>query len=100
MNIWTIIYRIGLLAIAGLLLFGAVLLFAPKVRELDALQRKLESVREEVAAENTRVNELKTRLQRFESDPEFVVRMGHEQGLVRPNEVLFRIPAEEGGRQP
>lgn len=100
MNLWAILYRIGLLAIAGLLLLGAILLFAPKAREYETLQRKLESARAEVAAENTRVNDLRNKLQRFESDPEFVVQMGHEQGLVRPGEVLFRVPPEENGRAP
>lgn len=83
----------GIAIFVGLVVF-ALTLFLPKWNEYRNLQRKRAEAQQAVAAENDRLNRLQRNLTRFEQDPRFVEMIGHQQGLARTNEVLFRIPQD------
>lgn len=94
MSFWTTVRNIALtlLVLGGLVL--SLTVFLPKWNEYRRLQLKRVEAQQAVAAENDRLNRLQKNLTRFEQDARFVEMLGHQQGLARTNEVLFRIPAD------
>ena len=93
---WNLINRIVLVAIVIMAGVGVVLAFTPKVRQMQDYQNRKAAkerlLEETIAAEN----ELKDKIRRFSSDPEFVAKLAHEVGYARTNETIFHFPEETG----
>ena len=95
MNFWKTVYRTAWAIFAGLALAAAAIVFIPKWREYQEYHRRRAEAQELMRMENDRLNLLKQKQERFETDPRFVERMAHEQGLARPGEVIFRFHGDE-----
>lgn len=74
-----------------LLMIGLVCIFLPKFNTLRKHQRR----KDENTAENRQLqldtNELRTKQERFNSDPAVVERTARNIGMVRPDEVVFKF---------
>ena len=97
MNYWVATYRIAWGTLAVLFVVGGVCVFLPKVNTLRALQKR----RLELQAENRmleeKIQEFKTKQERFLTDPEYVERVAHELRLVKPNETIFIVTNQPTG---
>jgi hypothetical protein len=91
---WVVIYRTGWIALAGLGLVGASVAFVPKWKEYRDYQRRNAEMAREEALEQEMLNLLKSKQERFRTDPRFVVRIAHDLGLARSNEVIFRYQGD------
>ncbi len=94
MSVWTVIYRLSCLTIAGMLAVGVARLVWPKWREIQEYRRRRDELAREIALEEEMIRILRRKQERFRTDPAFVERLAHDLGLARSNEVLFRIVAE------
>jgi hypothetical protein len=94
MSYWIVIYRVGWVALVALGLVGASVAFVPKWKEYREYQRRSSEMAREEALEQEMINLLKAKQERFRTDPRFVVRIAHDLGLARSNEVIFRFQQE------
>ena len=95
MSYWVVIYRAGWIALAVLGIVGASVAFVPKWKEYREYQHRTSEMAREEALEQELINLLKAKQERFRTDPRFVVRIAHDLGLARSNEVIFRFQQEE-----
>ncbi|MCS6771990.1 MAG: septum formation initiator family protein [Kiritimatiellae bacterium] len=92
MNIWVFIYRASWVAIVVLTIVLVVALFAPKFREMRALQDREEQLREEVRLEQEMLRYLQQKQERLRTDPRFVEKIAREElGLAKPGETIFKF---------
>lgn len=94
MSYWVVIYRTGWIALAVLGLVGASVAFVPKWNEYRGYQRRNTEMAREEALEQEMLNLLKSKQERFRTDPRFVARIAHDLGLARSNEVIFRFQGD------
>jgi cell division protein FtsB len=91
MDYWRIIYRCAWVLLIIVVPIGIGCMFVPRCSSLRHLHQK----RAELAEENSRIEdatrELRARQERFLSDPLFVERVAREAGMVKSNEIVFRI---------
>lgn len=91
MNHWRTVYKLALVLL--FVLFAVVLacVFLPKSRELQGLQKtKMELERENRLTEE-QIAELRAKRERFESDPAYVERTARREGMVRPDETVYKF---------
>jgi len=92
---WNLINRIVLIAIGVMAGVGAVLAFAPKVKQMQTYQSTHDTLQQRIDVTVASEKELKENQRRFFSDPVFVERVAHEVGYARTNETVFHFPEEE-----
>lgn len=101
MNVWSIIYRFSWGLLAVLIAIGFILIFTPKTRKLAQLQGVKAQIEEQNAQKAEQIKELKTRQERFNSDPEFVEHTAREAGMIMPDETVYKFTTDQGpSRQP
>lgn len=90
MNYWVVIYRLawGLLVI--LFGIGLVCAFVPKCHRVRELQRRKADLAEENRTLETATRSLLRKQERFRTEAAFVERTAREEGMARPDEVVFR----------
>ena len=94
MNYWVAIYRFAWGLLILLVVFGIVCVFLPRSHELRHYQRqrlKLEAENRELERD---IHELADNQSRFQTDPAFVERTAREAGMIRTNEVVYRLAEE------
>jgi cell division protein FtsB len=98
MDFWGPIYRRGLIVILVLAFIHAILFLLPKYEHLRELHRKKTVMEEENRQIEAQIAELRSKRERFGSDPEFVERVARENEFVKPDETVFKFtnapPAE------
>lgn len=92
MNVAVVVRRFVWVLLVALFGVGLACVFVPPTRRLRELQRK----QAELQAENLRaqdlIRQLRTRQDRFNTDPAFVERTARETGRVKTNEVILKFP--------
>lgn len=83
--------------LAVLFIFGFAILVTPQYQKLSSLERRRDDLRQDRAREEARLQELRVRQQRFQTDPDYVRRVAHEIGMVGPNEMIFRFHEDDRG---
>ena len=90
--LYPLLFGVAVVLLVGI--FGGVLL--EKHREYQASQaleeqklKKLNEVRAEIEA-------VESKQRRFRNDPEFLTRVGHEQGFVAPHEIRVDFDDPDG----
>ena len=83
----------GLLLV--LCLVGLSCLFIPKLQALRELHRRKEEVQSENLSTESRIRDLRTKRERFASDPAFVERVARESGMLKSDETVFKFVPEE-----
>lgn len=98
MNVWKAIYRVSWVVLAGLILAGIFCIFGPKFNHLRKMQKDKNELQKENQRLESEITQLRTKQERFTSDPRFVERTAKEMGMIRTNEIVFKfdepIPAE------
>ena len=100
MNYWVVIYRFAWTILTVLLLIGLACVFAPKCRTVRELQRQKRDTEIANRAREHAVDELKRKQERFLSDPAFVERTARETGMIKPDEILFKLTNHHAGPAP
>jgi len=94
MNVWKAIYRISWIVLAVLIVAGIACIFGPKFNHLRKMQKDKNELKKENQRLENEIAELRTKQERFTSDPAFVERTAKEMGMIRTNEIVFKF--EEG----
>ena len=95
MSYWIAIYRFAWALLLVLCVVGLVFLFLPQCRRLEDLKRRRAALRREVVDTRAEIRELTLNQERFATNPAFVERTARESGesgMVKPNEIVFRLP--------
>ncbi len=95
MSYWSVINRFVWVALTILVLAGMGFMFVPLIQQDRELQRREQRLQGEIERAEAEINQLRRKQERFLSDPDFVERIAHDMGLVKPNEVIFRFMDDE-----
>jgi cell division protein FtsB len=96
MNFWVLLYRIGWITLAVLVVIAVVAMFVPQIRQYNELNRKEAALQDEIRLEEEIVNHLKDQQQRLKTDPRFVEKLAREElGYAKPGETVFRFTDDE-----
>ncbi|HBA83322.1 MAG TPA: hypothetical protein DCZ95_04425 [Verrucomicrobia bacterium] len=96
MNVWVLIYRIGWIALAVLIVIGVSSMFWPQIRQQQELQRKEAILEEDIRLEEEMIKHLKVQQERLRSDPRFVEKIAREElGYAKPDETIFKFVDDE-----
>ena len=93
---WNMILRGAISVIAGMLLFGVLLMFLPKVKQMQGYQTTRDTLQDQIEVTVTAEKELKEKQRRFMSDPAYVEKVAHEVGYARKGEMIYHFPEETG----
>jgi cell division protein FtsB len=88
---WGVIHRIALVVLIVLLAIGAVFVFLPPSQSIRQYQRKRLALQAENERLTEQIQELTEQQARFRSDPAFVERTAREAGMIKTNEVIFKL---------
>ena len=72
-----------------LILTGMVFIFGPKFSTLRKMQEDKNELKKENQRLETEITNLRTKQERFTSDPSFVERTAKEMNMIRTNEIVF-----------
>lgn len=95
MNFWRTIYRISWALFAVLAISGLLYIFVPQCRSISRLQKQKKLRAEKNENTEREISALKTKRDRFTSDPAFVERTAREMGMIKPGEVMYRFKEED-----
>lgn len=96
MNYWVMIYRIGWITLAILVVIAVIAMFVPQIKQYNELHRKEAALQEEIRLEEEIVKHLKDQQERLKSDPRFVEKLAREElGYAKPGETVFRFTDDE-----
>jgi cell division protein FtsB len=96
MNFWVLIYRIGWIALAILLVIAVTSMFLPQIKQYQELRRKEAVLQEDIRLEEDMMKHLKDQQQRLQTDPRFVEKIAREEfGFAKPGETVFKFVDEE-----
>ena len=97
MNFWVMIYRVGWITLAVLVVIAVVAMFVPQIRHYNELHRKEAALQEEIRLEEEIIKHLQHQQKLLASDPRFVEKIAREElGYSKPGETVFRFTDDEG----
>jgi cell division protein FtsB len=90
------IYRIGWITLAVLVVIAVTAMFVPQFKQYHELRRKEAALQDEIRLEEEMVKHLKNQQERLRSDPRFVEKLAREElGYAKPGETVFRFIDDE-----
>jgi len=96
MNFWVMIYRIGWIALALLVVVALASLFVPQIRQYQEYRRKQVTLEADIELEKQMLKHLQDQQQRLKSDPRFVEKIAREEfGYAKPGETIFKFVEDE-----
>lgn len=84
--------------ITVLMVSAALVGFIPELRRHGELERRLEELRADKGREESRLQDLRVRQDRFQNDRDYVRKVAHEIGMVEAHEVVFRFHDDDRRR--
>ncbi len=97
MSYWDVIYKSAWGILGILVIIGVLCLFLPKIRQHQEYQRREALKLEEKRIEEQLISHLKWQQEKFKTDPKFVERIAHEQGMAWTNETIFKFVDDGSG---
>jgi cell division protein FtsB len=91
MDYWRIVYKFALVLLVVILPVGVACMFAPRCNALHLLQQQKTRTAEDNQQIEAQTRDFQSRQARFTSDPLYVERVARESGLVKPEEMVFRV---------
>ena len=91
-----IITQTTLLIALVIVLAGGLFILPPKISQLRRLELQRNELMRKIEHKNHEIETLKTKQQRFSSDPEFVEHIARQNKRVRPNELVFVFDQDSG----
>ncbi len=96
MNFWVLIYRLGWITLAVLLVIAVISMFLPQVKQYQELRRREAVLVEDSRLEAEMLKHLQDQQKRLQTDPLFVEKIAREElGLSKPGETVFKFVDEE-----
>ncbi len=95
MNFWRTIYRISWALFAVLAISGLLYIFVPQCRSISRLQKQKKVLAKKNENTEREISALKTKRDRFTSDPAFVERTAREMGMIKPGEIMYRFKEDD-----
>lgn len=95
MNLQRLCLRFAMGLVIALITVGATLILVPKYRQTLHLRAERERLEHECANLEILIDDLHRKQQRFRVDPDFVEHIARQNRRVRPDEIVFVIPAAE-----
>lgn len=96
MNFWVLLYRIGWVAFAILVVIAVISLFVPQINQYREMRRRDAALQEEIRLKEEILRHLKDQQDRLRSDPRFIEKIAREEfGFARPGETVFRFVDED-----
>ena len=74
---------------------GLLLIFMPELREYKENNKTIATLEEGIAREEADYQRLHKKQERFKKDPAYVEQIGHEMGMVYPNETIYKFTDEQ-----
>ena len=94
MDVYRAVQRFSLVLLILVVPVGVACLFMPKCNNQRALQQKKAGLEEDTRRIEAMTSEVRARQERFRSDPAFVERTAREAGMVKTNEVIFKLGSD------
>ncbi len=91
MKLWSTVYRAAIVMALVLMCVVVVCIFTPKWRNLRETHRRTVEAEAENDRIDAEINDHKNRIDRFNSDPEYVRRIARQGGRVENGEVIFKF---------
>ena len=96
MNYWVMIYRIGWITLAVLVVIAVTAMFVPQFKQYHELRRKEAVLQDEIRIEEDIIKHLRDQQERLKSDPRFVEKLARKElGYAKPGETVFRFTDDE-----
>ena len=96
MNFWVMIYRIGWIALAILVVIAVIAMFIPQISQYNELHRREAAIQEEIRLEEEIIKHLKSQQDKLRTDPRFVEKIAREElGYAKPGETVFHFTDDE-----
>jgi cell division protein DivIC len=96
MNYWILIYRVGWITLAILVMIAVTAMFVPQCKQYHELRKKAVALQDEIRIQNEILKHLKDQQERLKSDPRFVEKLAREElGYAKPGETVFRFMDDE-----
>lgn len=92
---WELIYKCTWIALGILIVLAVSFTFWPKIHRHRELQLREQALQEDIRYETELINHLKEKQHRFLNDKQFVERIAHDLGMVKPNETIFNFVDED-----
>lgn len=78
------------------ILAALMVIFVPEYQQYRRNMDHYERLQAEKVEREAELQRLREDQKRFKTDPKFVQKIAHEQGMVRPGEVLFKFVDDDG----
>ena len=98
MTILQMIFRFLYTVLAIAVLTGLLMLLLPVIKNTSDLRGRKQTMENEIADKEARIQELKAKQDRFVNDPDFVEHTARALGMVAPDETVYTF--EDRGTAP
>ena len=96
MNFWVLIYRVGWITLAVLVVVAVIAMFVPQVRHHNELRRHEAALQDEIRLEEEILKHLQKQQKLLSEDPRFVEKIAREElGYAKPGETVFRFTDDD-----
>ncbi len=99
MDYWKTIYKYSGILLAFLIIIGIICVFAPKCHRITELQKTKASFEQKNGATEREILEIKSKRDRFTSDPAFVERTARDIGMIKPDEIMYKFTNSNGQQE-
>jgi len=91
MSVWRVIYRVAMVVVVVLIVIATFFLLTPPAQTMCQHYRTKVQLMEETDRLKADIQDLAEKQRRFRSDPAFVERTAREAGMVKSNEVIYKL---------
>ena len=92
MNVWDKVYKASLIALAIALVIGEFIIFTPKIRTINTLERKIADLEQTVKDQKDKLEEWRQKQEHLLNDKRFLERIAREDfGYSKPDERVFKF---------
>lgn len=97
---WNTLYKSALVILAVLSLVGVAIAYRKPLAERQNLLDRKNDIGEAVRQQQDKLDDLKQRQERLQTDPRFVEKLAREEfGYAKPGEVIFKVEGSTAARK-
>jgi cell division protein FtsB len=94
MNYWSMIYRFAMALLIVLLVVGVVFMFMPRWHAIREYGRRQVDLRSEIERLDAQTRDIADKQARFRTEPAFIERTAREAGMIKTNEIVYKLEDE------
>jgi cell division protein FtsB len=91
MNRWKTIYRLAVCLIVVAACVAAAAIFLPQCNKLRNLQTTKTQSEQDIRELEKGTKDLRSKQERFASDPDYAIKTARDMGMVKPTETIFEV---------